>query len=157
MTPTLKPTTKDDIPALQQVLETTQLFPSEMLPDMLGDSLSGAQAESIWLTVFDSTTAKGFCYAVPEQLADGAWNMLAIAVHPDAQGKGFGTALVAALEGHLRATGARIIIADTSGTDDFAGTRAFYAANAYEAEARIRDFWGPGDDKVVFWKSLSQT
>ena len=32
--------------------------------------------------------AVGFCYAVPEELADGAWNMLAIAVCPQKRGGG---------------------------------------------------------------------
>ena len=99
--------------------------------------------------------ACGFCYAEPETLADGTWNMLAIAVHPDAQGKGCGAELCAALEATLGARGQRVLIAETSGTDEFAGTRAFYARAGYTEEARIRDFWGPGDDKVVFWKSLA--
>jgi hypothetical protein len=47
------------------------------------------------------------------------------------------------------------LIADTSGTDDFAPTRAFYRKNGYAEEARIRDFWAKGDDKVVFWTALS--
>ena len=55
----------------------------------------------------------------------------------------------------LQAKGARILIADTSGTEAFAPPRAFYAANGYAEEARIRDFWATGDDKVVFWKALT--
>jgi len=46
------------------------------------------------------------------------------------------------------------LIANTSGVDEFAQTRAFYFKNGYAEEARIRDFWDAGDDKIVFWKSL---
>ena len=46
------------------------------------------------------------------------------------------------------------MIADTSGADEFAQTREFYRKNDYSEEARIRDFWAEGDDKVIFWKSL---
>ena len=46
------------------------------------------------------------------------------------------------------------MIVDTSGTDDFAMTRKFYSQNGYEEEARIRDFWADGDDKVIFRKAL---
>jgi ribosomal protein S18 acetylase RimI-like enzyme len=91
---------------------------------------------------------------VPEALTDGTWNMLAIAVLPARQGEGRGGALVARLEAILRDRGQRVLIADTSGTDAFARTRAFYRVNGYAEEARIRDFWAEGDDKVVFWKSL---
>lgn len=81
--------------------------------------------------------------------------MLALAIHPDLQGRGLGAALVTAAEGNLKERGQRLIIVDTSGTDDFALTRKFYAQNGYEEEARIRDFWASGDDKVTFRKALT--
>ena len=80
--------------------------------------------------------------------------MLAIAILPKRQGGGKGGAIVAALEAHLAESGNRVLIADTSGTDDFAQTREFYRKNGYVEEARIRDFWAEGDDKIVFWKAL---
>ncbi len=61
---------------------------------------------------------------------------------------------VHALEAELRIRGARILIADTSGAAGFTAARKFYAAKGYDEEARIRDFWGTGDDKVTYWKSL---
>lgn len=68
---------------------------------------------------------------------------------------GCGGAIAKHLEAELKERGQRILIADTSGTDEFAQTREFYRKNGYAEEARIRDFWAAGDDKVVFWKSLS--
>ncbi|WP_247742348.1 MULTISPECIES: GNAT family N-acetyltransferase [unclassified Ruegeria] len=147
-------TKQNDIAALQEVLNGTELFPSEMLPDMVDGFLSDGQSLEIWLTCETNSKAVGFCYAVPEELAEGAWNMLAIAILPTEQGKGFGGAIVNHLEVELKKRGQRILIADTSGSDEFAKTRAFYRKNGYSEEARIRDFWAAGDDKVVFWKSL---
>lgn len=152
---TIRPTRHDDIAALQAVLDGTELFPSEMLPDMVGGFLAGGEDSDIWLTCETEGRAVGFCYAVPEALADGAWNMLAIAVLPDEQGHGLGGAIVGQLEAMLREREQRILIADTSGADDFAPTRAFYRKQGYAEEARIRDFWAEGDDKIVFWKSLT--
>lgn len=151
--PSISSTTKDDVPALQLVLDQTELFPSEMLPEMLGPSLAG-DTEAFWLTCHLDGKPVGFCFTVPEELADGTWNMLALAVRPDLQGKGLGTALVRAAESHLKGKGQRILVVETSGTDDFAATRKFYVQNGYDEEARIRDFWAPGDDKVVFRKAL---
>lgn len=151
--PIIKPTATEDIAGLQAVLDGTELFPSEMLPDMLVPSLAG-ETEAFWLTCHIDGEAVGLCYTVPEALADGTWNMLALAVRPDLQGKRLGAALVHAAEQHLKDTGQRILIVDTSGTDDFALTRKFYAQNGYEEEARIRDFWANGDDKVIFRKAL---
>ena len=150
----IRATRHEDQADLRHVLDETGLFPSELLADMLGGFLSGRQNADLWLTCEVEAKAVGFCYCGPETLAEGTWNMLGLAVLPHVQGKGFGTALVAGLEAALRNRGQRILIADTSGTAAFAGTRAFYAKAGYTEEARIRDFWAEGDDKVVYWKSL---
>ena len=151
--PVIKPTSEADIPALQMVLAQTGLFPSDMLQDMLAPSLA-KETEAFWLTCHYDETAVGFCYTVPEELTHGAWNMLALAVRPDVQGKGLGTALVTTAEQHLKRKGQRILIVDTSATEDFALTRKFYVQNGFSEEARIRDFWAEGDDKVIFRKAL---
>ena len=139
--------------ALQTVVDETGLFPSEMLPEMLAPSLAG-ETEAFWLTCHLEGEAVGLCYTVPEELADRTWNMLALAVRPDLQGKRLGQALVQTAEAHLKEKRQRILIVDTSGTDDFALTRTFYAQNGYGEEARIRDFWADVDDKVVCRKTL---
>jgi ribosomal protein S18 acetylase RimI-like enzyme len=151
----IRPTRHDDLADLQAVLEGTELFPSEMLPEMINSFLSGDESSDQWLTSEVDGKAVGFCYAAPEELTDGAWNMLALAVVPLLQGKGHGGALVAQLEATLKGRGQRLLIAETSGRDAFARTREFYHRNGYIEEARIRDFWAAGDDKIVFWKSLT--
>jgi ribosomal protein S18 acetylase RimI-like enzyme len=150
----IRPTKHYDITALQEVLNGTKLFPCEMLPDMVRGFLSDGDSSDIWLTCEANGRAVGFCYVVPEELAEGAWNMLAMAILPTEQGSGFGGAIVQHLEAELKERGQRILIAETSGTAQFAQTRDFYRKNGYSEEARIRDFWAAGDDKVVFWKSL---
>ena len=151
--PRIEETRAGDIPALQEVLDQTELFPSEMLPDMLLPFLSGGGAAH-WLSCHQGGAAVGFCYLAPEALTDGTWNMVALAVRPDVQGQRLGSALVAEAEAQLRAQGQRVLIVDTSGTEDFALARKFYAQNGYDEEARIRDFWAAGDDKVIFRKAL---
>lgn len=39
-------------------------------------------------------------------------------------------------------------------TDDFKDIRRFHTRTGYTEEARVRDFYKDGEDKVVFWKSL---
>jgi ribosomal protein S18 acetylase RimI-like enzyme len=150
----IRPTEVGDIPALKIVLDETGLFPSAMLPDMVSGFLSDGENQDIWLTCEVGGEAIGFCYAAPEQHTDGTWNMLAIAVHPSKQGGGYGRAVVRRLEAMLHDKGNRVLIADTSGKDEFAPTREFYRKSGYSEEARIRHFWAEGDDKVVFWKLI---
>jgi ribosomal protein S18 acetylase RimI-like enzyme len=150
----IRPTQQHDLSALQLVLDGTALFPGDLLPAMISGFLTGAESSQIWLTCDVDGTATGFCYAIPEMAAEGTWNMLAIAVLPALQGGGHGRALMAHLEETLRSRGQRILIVDTSGTDAFSRTREFYRKNGYTEEARIREFWATGDDKITFWKSL---
>ena len=152
----VRPTEISDIPSLQKVLDGTKLFPSDLLPDMIDGFLSEEPADDLWYTAEQNNEVVGFCYAAPEELTDGTWNMLAIAILPATQGSGVGRELVRVLEADLQNKGHRVLIADTSGTDAFAKTREFYRKVGYTEEARIRGFWGAGDDKVVFWKNISK-
>ena len=97
-------------------------------------------------------------YLAPEPFADRLWNLYFVAVHPSRHGAGIGTALLAHLENLLRDRGesdARVLIVETSSTGQYEATRAFYEARGFDREARIREFYGPGDHKIVFWKALS--
>jgi len=153
MTPIIRLTNRDDIAGLKAVLDRTKLFPSDMLPDMVAPFLSGEQS-ALWLTCLGEEGPVGLSYLVAEALTEGTWNMLALAVDPDHQGKGVGSAIVADAEARLKAQGQRLLIVDTSGTEAFARARQFYQKNGYEEEARIREFWAAGDDKITFRKAL---
>ncbi|WP_421790455.1 GNAT family N-acetyltransferase [Hyphobacterium sp.] len=150
----IRPTSAGDIPALQTVLDETELFPGEFLAGMLSGFLSDTHVQEHWLSVELDHEIVGFCFAEPEPHTDRVWNMRAIAISPKLQGQGIGSHLVAMLERHLSESGQRLLIVDTSGMETFAPTREFYKKNGYKEEARISDFWLEGDDKVVFWKRL---
>lgn len=152
----VRPTKQKDIPELERVLDETELFPRDMLAEQISAFFAGETGD-LWLSCERAGSVIGFCYAAQEVLTAGTWNMLAIAVRPSAQGHGAGGAIVADLEKRLRAQGQRVLIAETSGTAAYEATRAFYRNNGYVEEARIRDFWDAGDDKIVFWKSLTSS
>ncbi|WP_188782420.1 GNAT family N-acetyltransferase [Nocardioides phosphati] len=100
----------------------------------------------------------GVAYLAPEPFADRVWNLYFLAVEPHLHGRGAGSQLIRHVEGVLRDAGqdvARVLIVETSSTDEYANARAFYRARGFDEEARIRDFYGPGDNKVVFWKAIT--
>ena len=94
-------------------------------------------------------------YYAPERMTDGTWNLYLLAVHPDRQGRGRGASLVRYVEQDLRTRGARLLIIETSGLPGFARQREFYTGLGYQEEARIREFYSHGDDKVIYWKALA--
>jgi ribosomal protein S18 acetylase RimI-like enzyme len=77
-----------------------------------------------------------------------------MAVDPSLQGTGVGTALIREMEQRLTGL-ARVIVVETAGRADYAGTRAFYEARGYRAVATIPDFYAPGDDQVAYVKYLT--
>lgn len=150
----IRPTIAEDVPGLESVIDAVELFPSEMLAGMMEPYLSGAQTADHWLT-FEDGVPHGVAYFVPERLTDRTWNLLLIAMHPDRQGKGHGAALLQSAEAKLTELGGRMLIIETSGLAGFEAQRGFYRRCGYEEEARIRDFYEAGNDKVVFRKVLA--
>jgi ribosomal protein S18 acetylase RimI-like enzyme len=145
--------TRPDLPALKGVIGATGLFPPDLLDDMAEPFLRGDAESGFWLTSGDGRPV-ALVYCAPERMTSGTWNLLLIAVHPDHQRRGQGAALMRAVEARLTEEGGRILLVETSGLPEFSGTRAFYRGLGYGEEARIRDYYQAGEDKVVFRKPL---
>jgi len=87
----------------------------------------------------------------PTPCTVGTFDLYWIVVDGSSQSKGIGTLLIEEME-HRIADRARLIVVETAGRDDYAGTRRFYQRRGYEPESRIADYYGPGDDLVVYVK-----
>ncbi len=59
------------------------------------------------------------------------------------------------VEKTLQESGQRVLLVETSGSEDFALTRKFYTKCGYEQEARVRDYYAAGEDMVLFRKVLN--
>jgi ribosomal protein S18 acetylase RimI-like enzyme len=82
----------------------------------------------------------------------GSYDLYWIAVDPAAQGRGLGQALLAGVEAAVRSGGGTLLLVDTAGKPGYLRTRAFYTEAGYVEEARIRDYYAPGDDRITFAK-----
>lgn len=148
-----------DQPALEQLAVASGLFQeSEMgaFRDMMSAYFAGDTEGDFWIVGDEDGTVACAGYCGPEAFADRVFNLFFIAVAPHLQGGGHGSALLRGVEGKASRAGARILIIETSGLGSFELTRRFYRQHNYDEEARIRDYYGPGDDKVVFWKKLQE-
>lgn len=147
-----------DAAALIDLIVAIELFPPEELEEVqeiIDAYLNGGSKGEFWLV--DDDPELGLCgvaYCAPERMAPGTWNLLLIGVHSHRRHQGRGTRLIQRTEDLLRERGNRILIVETSSLDEFKDTRRFYAQTGYTEEARVRDFYKPGEDKIVFWKSL---
>ncbi len=149
----LRPARADDIPSIADIAEATDLFPGEMAKDMMAGYLAG-DASDLWFVHEGANGPIGFGFCEPERMTEGTWNLLAIGVLPAHQSRGLGATMITYLEEALRQRGGRILLVETLGTPAFERTQAFYHKQDFTEEARIREFYEPGGDKVVFWKRL---
>lgn len=141
-----------DIPKLNAIVAQCGLFePDEIrfMDQMIADHFDQDEPAGKWL-LSQHTAA----YLALEEMSDGAWNVLFIATLPEARGQGHGARMMAEIEEQLRASGARLLIVETSGTERFARTRGFYQGLAYRHCGQIEGYFGPEDDKVIFAKTL---
>ena len=143
-----------DLEGLKKVLDSSGLFPPEYLSDMISEYLSNPGSEEIWFTYVQDSEPIGFGYCVPEKLTDGTYNLLAITVDKISQGNGIGSKMLKYLEDELKRQQKRILIVDTSSSEDFVLTRSFYLKAGYTNAATIKDFWKDGEDKVTFYKRI---
>lgn len=86
---------------------------------------------------------------------DHSFDLYWIVVSPRHQGRGLGQAILARIEPLILSAGGRRLWVDTSSTDRYAATRAFYAGAGFREAARLADFYRPGDDKVIYEKRLA--
>lgn len=142
-----------DAAAIGVIADQTELFPAEMLSDMMEGYVS-QRSRDIWYVGEVQGEVIAFGYCEPERLTSGTWNFLAIGVIPSQQGNGVGAQMMGYLERRLAEQGERVLLVETMGTPELEKTRMFYLKNGYEVEARIREFYEAGADKVVFWKHL---
>lgn len=125
-----------------------------MLDEMMSAYFNDPESASFWLTDEEDGRPVAVAYYAPERLTEGTWNLYLIAVGPNWQGKGRGAAIMRHVEQTLTDRGERLLLVETSGLPDFEYQRTFYRKCGYHEEARIRDFYSAGDDKVIFRKSL---
>ncbi len=150
----IRPVQKQDLPSIRRVIDSSELFPSEMLDDMIAPFFGSNENGSIWLTSGPAEQPNAVAFCAPEPMTEGTWNLYLIAVHEDQRGTGIGTAIMRHLETHLKDAGQRVLLVETSGLPEFEQTRKFYDQNGYAKEARIRDFYSEGEDKIVFHRYL---
>lgn len=157
----LRPAAPADTSALVSLGISTELFlPDEVGPlrEMLDDLHAGRSGEDQRVQVWADDPAGppvGVVYFAPNEMTDRTWDLLWIAVSPDRQGQGIGGELVRFTEAHIRASGGRMLIVDTSSLPRFDATHAFYRKHGYSEVARVPDYYSDGDGKVIFAKRMA--
>jgi ribosomal protein S18 acetylase RimI-like enzyme len=103
----------------------------------------------------DNAKVKGYACYGPVPLTEAAYDLYWIVVEPASQGSGFGQRLLQYVEQDVMCRGGRMVLIETSSQESYGATVRFYERSGYDLAARIRNFYKPGDDKLIFQKELS--
>ena len=147
-----------DTPAVIEILERTRFFrPGEIIiaRDLLDAALNdGPQGEfQSFVAVEDGNVAGWICFG-PTPCTLGTFDIYWVAVDPPAQRRGLGKAMTDYVTNIIKRLNGRMIAVDTSGTDRYTPTRRFYEKLGFTQAATIREFYAPGDDKVIYIKRV---
>lgn len=96
----------------------------------------------------------GYACWGPTPCTLGTFDLYWIAASPSHQGRGVGRRLLSRAEADMAARGARLCVIETSSLPRYSPARDFYLRMGYREAARLREFYAPGDDKLVFLKDL---
>jgi D-alanine-D-alanine ligase len=171
VSPHLRQLTRSDRDRIEEITRAAGLFREDEIAvalEVFDDAVRavgfGSRADPHWVATegdpyiamgaeMDGRLAGWICWG-PTPCTMGTYDLYWMAVDPELQGQGIGSALMSEMERRL-ADVARLIVIETAGRPDYAPTRGFYQAQGYQPVSVIPDFYAPGDDQVVFVKSVS--
>jgi len=73
----------------------------------------------------------------------------------EAEGKGYGSALMTSIFAELHDRKARLLIVETTQGEEFAGARKFYEKLGFTLEGQVNDFYDEGAHKLIYTKSVT--
>lgn len=77
-----------------------------------------------------------------------------IALKNELRGGGLGQLILKRVENKIREMGGKRIYVETSSRVQYKPTQSFYRRCGYREEAVLKDFYSPGDHKVIFLKVI---
>ena len=147
-----------DVDRVRNIVRSSGFFSAdevEMAVELVQENLSRGEASGyFFLFVEINGGVVGYsCYG-PIPCTKESYDLYWIAVLHEFRGRGIGRDLLARTEEKIRKIGGRQIYVDTSSRYQYEPTRVFYRANRYDQEASLKDFYSPGDDKIIYVKKL---
>lgn len=147
-----------DLDGVRKIVESTDFFTREerdIALELVVERLTkGEKSGYLFLFAEGPEVVIGYSCFGPIMGTSASYDLYWLAVLADFRGAGIGKMLLALSEKAIARRGGKRIYADTASRDQYAPTRAFYLACGYREEARLIDFYAPGDGKVIYVKAL---
>ena len=147
-----------DTPTVMDMIRRTKFFRpvEETIAQEVLEEAAAADADASYQSYVieaNGRVAGWICFgATPCTL--GTFDIYWIAVDPDSQHAGLGSALLAFAEQAVAAQGGRLLVIETSGSEMYRPTQRFYEKNGYRLAAVVEEFYAPDDPKQIFTKTI---
>ncbi|MDD4818460.1 MAG: GNAT family N-acetyltransferase [Victivallaceae bacterium] len=155
----IRPMVRNDRDVLLRMVRGTGMFTPEevdIAAELMDVYLDRPDQKDYRLFVADdgTGTAVGYVCFGPTPATKSTFDLYWIVVEPVRQHCGIGGRLLAFAEQTCHRSGGRLIIIETSSLEKYEPTRKFYLRNGYSIEARIKNFYAPDDDRLIFTRRL---
>lgn len=158
----LRPMQEKDAAAIDRILRQTGMFTAaeiDVANELIDIFLHKPDQKDYLIVVaaepgVDAPPAGYVCFG-PTPATEATFDLYWIAVDPARQGQGVGRVLLAHAEQEIVKKGGRLMIIETSSKAMYLPTQKFYERNGYVVEARIRDFYAQGDDRLIYTRRFS--
>jgi ribosomal protein S18 acetylase RimI-like enzyme len=101
-----------------------------------------------------SAEVLGYVSFGPTPLTESTYDVYWIAVDKSKHRGGVGKRLMKFTEEETMRRGGRMLLIETSSQETYGGTIQFYERTGYELVGKIKEYYKPGDDKLIFAKRL---
>jgi len=143
---------------VREIIESSGFFfPDEVetAVELMEERLTkGIKSGYYFLFAEQAKRVLGYTCFGPIACTKASYDLFWIAVHNDFRGLGFGKKLLTRSEQMIAAMKGQRIYIETSSKKQYEPTRAFYLHCGYQEEAILKDFYSPGDDKVIYVKKI---
>jgi len=156
---TIRPLMTPDREAVHRILLQREVFNDKEVQvalEVLDEYFRKGAAESGYEAYgsFSGPKLGGYLCFGPIPLTDERYDLYWIAVDEEMSEKGVGKSLLQFMENKIRERGGRKIYAETSSTTAYHPARSFYRKNGYAVTAVLKEYYRPGDDKIIFLKDI---
>ncbi len=147
-----------DVEDIVKIVDSTGFFSDEELDiaaELVEERLvKGTESGYYFLFLEIDKKLTGYsCYGpVPGTLS--SFDLYWIAVDNESRGAGLGKLILERSEQKISTMNGTNIYIETSSRELYIPTRKFYERCGYRAEAQLKDFYAPGDDKIIYVKTL---
>ncbi len=149
----------EDCLAVRGIVSSSAFFSApevDVAEELVAERLAKGEESGYFFVFADGPEHRTLGYACygPTPCTESTYDLYWIAVHEVMRGQGLGRKLLAEVEERLRRGGGGKLIAETSSREQYAPTRSFYLSCGFSQEARIADYYAPGEDILYYTKKI---